>query len=78
MLIEALLIGKNCVYLIRGKYLSLFPAPVQEKVFNLEVFGEKFWEVKARKRKKIRIFSRLLVNNLKRIAIYEKIPTTVC
>ena len=27
----------------RGKYLSLFPAPVQGKVFNFKVFREEFW-----------------------------------
>ena len=29
--------------IIRGKYLPLFPEPVQGKVFNFEAFGEEFW-----------------------------------
>ena len=33
----------------RGKYLSLFPAPVQGKVFNFEIFWEEFWGSKPEK-----------------------------
>ena len=41
------LLGKFCdqsrrVGLSRDKYLSLFPAPVQGKVLNFDVFGEEF------------------------------------
>ena len=36
----------------RGKYLSLFPAPVQGKVFNCEIFGEEFWGSKPEKERK--------------------------
>ena len=37
----------------RGKYLSLFPAPVQGKVFNYEISGEEFWGLEAKNQRKI-------------------------
>ena len=75
--------GQGDIYLpyfeiVRGKYLSLFPAPVQGKVFNFEEFGEEFGGSEQEKGRKFYIFSRSLVKDLKIIVIYEKSPVAVC
>ena len=48
--------------------MSLFPAPVQGKVFDFEIFGEEFWGLEARKRRKNLDFQ---------LVIHEKICISV-
>ena len=56
----------------RGKYLSLFPAPVQGKVFNFEIFVEEFWGFEARKRKNSFDFQQFIIKHFKNTVTYEK------